>query len=95
MKVVELGSLTKAADALGFTQSGVSHAISSLEEELGFTLLLRGRSGVRLTPNGEQLLKPIREMLNWNEQLKQVAASIHGLETGTVRIGTFTSVSVH
>ncbi|WP_025680322.1 LysR family transcriptional regulator [Paenibacillus massiliensis] len=95
MKVVELGSLTKAADVLGFTQSGVSHAISSLEEELGFTLLLRGRSGVRLTSNGEQLLKPIREMLNWNEQLKQVAASIHGLETGTVRIGTFTSVSVH
>ncbi|NOV03998.1 LysR family transcriptional regulator [Paenibacillus planticolens] len=95
MKVVEVGSLTKAAELLGFTQSGVSHTISSLESEFGFTLLLRGRSGVKLTANGEQLLKPIREILNWNEQLKQVVTSIHGLETGTIRIGTFTSVSVH
>jgi DNA-binding transcriptional LysR family regulator len=95
MKVVELGSLTKAADLLGFTQSGVSHTINSLETELGFTLLLRSRSGVTLTANGEKLLKPIREILNWNEQLKQVVTSIHGLETGTIRIGTFTSVSVH
>lgn len=95
MKVVEQGSLTKAAELLGFTQSGVSHTINSLESELGFTLLLRGRSGVKLTANGEQLLKPIREILNWNEQLKQVVTSIHGLETGTIRIGTFTSVSVH
>lgn len=95
MKVVELGSLTKAADLLGFTQSGVSHTINSLETELGFPLLIRNRSGVKLTVNGEQLLKPIREILNWNEQLMQTVASIHGLETGTIRIGTFTSVSVH
>jgi len=95
MKVVEQGSLTKAADLLGFTQSGVSHMIKSLEIELGFALLLRGRSGIKLTANGEQMLKPIREILNWNEQLKQVVASIHGLEAGTIRIGTFTSVSVN
>nr|WP_275439972.1 LysR family transcriptional regulator substrate-binding protein [Paenibacillus sp. ACRRY] len=50
---------------------------------------------MKLTPNGEKLLKPIVEILNWNGHLKQVVASIHGIETGTVRIGTFTSVSVH
>ena len=94
-KVVEQGSLSKAADLLGVTQSGVSHAISSLEAELGVVLFLRGRSGMKLTPNGEKLLKPIVEILNWNGHLKQVVASIHGIETGTVRIGTFTSVSVH
>ncbi|MFE4712514.1 LysR family transcriptional regulator [Paenibacillus sp. NPDC056722] len=95
LKVVELGSLTKAAEVLGFTQSGISHTINSLETEFGFSLLIRNRSGVRLTVNGEQVLKPIREILNWNEQLKQKVTHIHGLETGTVTIGTFTSVSVH
>lgn len=95
LKVVELGSLTKAAEVLGFTQSGISHTINSLETEFGFSLLVRGRSGVRLTVNGEQVLQPIREIINWNEQLKQKVTHIHGLETGTVTIGTFTSVSVH
>ncbi|WP_438495494.1 LysR family transcriptional regulator [Paenibacillus sp. IHBB 3054] len=95
LKVVELGSLTKAADVLGFTQSGISHTISSLEMEFGFSLLVRNRSGVKLTVNGEQVMQPIREILKWNEQLKQQVADIHGLETGTITIGTFTSVSVH
>lgn len=95
LKVVELGSLTRAAEVLGFTQSGISHTISSLESEFGFTLLLRNRSGVRLTVNGEQVVQPIREIMKWNEQLKQQVADIHGLETGTITIGTFTSVSVH
>ncbi|MDT3425333.1 DNA-binding transcriptional LysR family regulator [Paenibacillus forsythiae] len=95
MKVVELGSLTKAADEMGFTQSGVSHIINSLEEEFGFLLLTRSRSGVKLTSNGEEILKTLREVLKWHAHLEQEVASIHGLELGTVQIGTFTSVSVH
>ncbi len=95
LKVVELGSLTRAAEELGFTQSGVSHIIHGLEREFGFPLLLRDRSGVRLTTNGERVLPPMRETVNWNEQLKQVVSSIHGLTSGVIRIGTFTSVSVH
>lgn len=95
MKVVELGSLTKTAEAMGFTQSGVSHIMNSLEDEFGFSLLIRNRSGVQLTTNGEQILKTIREILKWNEHLEQEVASIHGIELGTVHIGTFTSVGVH
>jgi DNA-binding transcriptional LysR family regulator len=95
IKVVELGSLTKAADFMGFTQSAVSHTINSLEEDFGFLLLTRSRSGVKLTVNGEQMVKTIREILKWNEHLEQEVASIHGLEIGTIHIGTFTSVSVH
>ena len=67
--VVELGSLTKAGEALGLTQSAVSHAISSLESEWGFSILNRGRSGINLTSNGEHVLKYIREMLKWNEEM--------------------------
>ncbi|SDK13090.1 LysR family transcriptional regulator [Natronincola ferrireducens] len=90
---VELGSLTRAAEALNLTQSGISHAISSLELEFGFPLLIRNRSGISLTSNGEYLLKYIHEILQLDEQLKQEVAAINGLQVGTVRIGTFTSVS--
>lgn len=94
-KVVELGSLTKAAEALGCTQSAVSHAISNLESEFGFAILKRSRAGVRLTSEGERIMPPVRGMLNYEEQLKQTVSAIRGLDFGTVRIGAFTSVAVH
>lgn len=95
VRVVELGSLTRAAEALGVTQSAVSHMIGSLEEEFGFSLLRRGRSGAALTADGERVLPAIRGMLNHSEQLSQIVAAIRGLDSGTVKIGTFTSVAVH
>lgn len=91
--VVELGSLTKAGESLGLTQSAVSHAIASLESEWGFSILTRGRAGINLTSNGEHVLRYIREILKWNEEMVQEIANINGLEIGVVRIGTFSSVS--
>ena len=93
--VVELGSLTKAGETLRFKQSAVSHAIASLESEWGFSILNRGRAGIHLTSNGERVLRYIREMLKWNEEMVQEIANINGLEIGTVRIGTISSVSIH
>ena len=95
MAVVDCGSLTRAAGELGCTQSAVSHAIDSLERELGFSVLKRSRAGVRLTGEGERLLPAVRSLLAAAEQLEQTASSIRGLESGTVRIGAFTSVAVH
>ena len=92
--VVQLGSLKQAAESLSLTQSAVSHAIASLEAEWGFTILIRGRAGIQLTSNGERVLRHIHEILKWNEQMIQEIASIKGLEIGTVRIGTFSSVSI-
>ncbi|MFD2371195.1 LysR substrate-binding domain-containing protein [Brevibacillus sp. GCM10020057] len=90
---IETGSLTRAGEVLGLTQSAISHAIASLEREYGFSILTRGRSGVSLTSNGERLLKYMREMLRWRDQMMQEVSAINGIEVGTVRIGTFTSVS--
>ena len=95
MSVVDCGSLTRAAAELGVTQSAVSHSLDSLEKELGFPILKRGRGGVKLTADGEKLMPSVRALLASAEQLKQTAASIRGLDTGTVRIGAFTSVAVH
>lgn len=69
--VVEMGSLTKAAESLNLTQSAVSYSIANLESELGFPLLIRSRSGITLTSNGQSILKSIRNVLHWNEKLKQ------------------------
>ena len=77
MSAVELGSLTRAAEALGLR------------------LLLRARSGIRLADEGERMLPAVRSLLSAGEQLEQTAASIRGLDQGTVRIGAFTSVAVH
>lgn len=49
---VEHGSFTRAAEALGYTQSGMTHMMNSLERDIGFPVLLRGRAGVRLTRRG-------------------------------------------
>ncbi|MBP3654933.1 MAG: LysR family transcriptional regulator [Oscillospiraceae bacterium] len=95
VKVVELGSLTKAAEASGCSQSAVSHILNDLEEEFGFSILKRSRGGVQLTENGARILPSIRGILNYNEQLNQTVASIRGLDTGVIRIGTVTSVAVH
>ena len=92
--VVETGSLTKAAEKLHLTQSGVSYTISALEAELGFTLLKRNRSGISLTNNGERILKHIKKILQEEELLRQEAAAIRGLDTGIVRLGTLSSVSM-
>lgn len=94
VKTIELGSLTKAGYELGYTQSAASHMLSSLENELGFPLLLRSRSGIKLTSAGESILPLAREIVRCHAQLMQLADSINGLETGIVEVATFTSVAI-
>lgn len=93
LKTVELRSLTKAADALGYTQPGISHMISSLEHELGFSLLIRSKDGVYPTDEGKQLLYYMRQIVNNEAMLRDLANQIIGIETGTIKIGVFSSTS--
>jgi len=67
--------------------------VNKLEEELGVTLLVRSRSGVALTYEGRHLLPYIRDTVNAYRMLQSQAAGFSGLEQGTIRLGTFTSVS--
>ncbi|BFJ00902.1 LysR family transcriptional regulator [Priestia megaterium] len=92
-KVAELQSFTKAADAMALTQSAVSHAITNLESEFGFSLVNRNRGGITLTTEGETMLLAIRKVLQENEKVHQEAASLLGLAKGTIKIGIFKSVS--
>lgn len=94
-KTVSLGSLTKAAAELGITQSAVSHTVSSLEQELGFTLLNRGRGGLSLTAEGEKIFPIIKKIVDAEAELQRTAAELAELKTGMIRVGTFTSVAVN
>lgn len=94
-KIVELGSFTKAADKLGYTQSAVSQMIASLEEELAIKLLYRSRVGIRLTLEGEELYPFIQRAVFQYQAMQEKADEIKGLETGLIRIGTISSISCH
>lgn len=93
LKVVELENITRAAEALNYTQSGVSHAIAALEKEAGFSLFRRSSNGVAITDNGRQLLEPVQNLVNQQRNLAQTIANINHVVAGTIRVGTFTSVS--
>lgn len=84
---VELGSLSAAAERLGYTVSGMSRMILSLEDELGFRLLNRSRAGVEPTRECALMLGAMRELTRWGESCRQLAAQVRGLETGRVRVG--------
>lgn len=93
LTTVETNSLTKTAELMDYTQPGISHMLSSLEEEMGFPLLIRTKGGIFPTANAKQLVYYMQQIVNAEEALQQTAKQILGLETGSIRIGTFTSTA--
>lgn len=94
LTVAACGGFTRAAEELHFTQSGVSHTVAALESELGVPLFVRNRSGVTLTADGRALLPYIQALWDDARRLEQKAADLRGLDTGLVRVATFSSVSI-
>ena len=78
---IEQGSFTRAADQLGYTQSGLTHMMNALEQEIGFSLLLRDHRGVRLTAQGRRLYPQIRQLLSANRQLQSSIAALRASMT--------------
>ena len=91
----ETGSFSKAGEVLGYTPSGVSQLVTSLERELGLPLLGRNRKGVTLTENGRRLLPAVREFLQQENRIYQLAGEMSGLLVGSVTIATYSSVAVY
>lgn len=90
---VETGTISKAAEQLGYTPSGVSQLIQALENDLGVTLLIRGRTGVALSEEGARCLPAIKQLVKEEETIYQVAADLQGLSVGTVNIAAYSSIS--
>lgn len=94
-KILELNSFTRAADALGYTQSAISQMISSLENELSIKLLNRSRTGVSLTIEGRELYPFIQRSILQYRAMQERANEIRGLDSGIIRMGTISSVTCH
>jgi DNA-binding transcriptional LysR family regulator len=93
--VAAYSNFSEAALTLSISQSAVSHAIATLEAQLGVILLYRGRQGASLTPVGERILKHAQDMLRSLELLGKEADLSKGLQGGQVRIASFRSVATH
>lgn len=93
--VAETKNFTKSGDRMGYTQSGVSHILKSLEMEVGFSLFVRTKQGVRLTSNAELLLPLVHTLLSANENLVQTINDINGVNSGSLVIASFASISIH
>lgn len=95
LTAVELGSFTKAAEVLGYTQSGLTHMMNSLEKEVGFTLLERGRGGVSLTEDGERVAPAIRDFLEANARLDSMIEQVAASHSDVIRVSAYASMAVH
>ena len=85
IQVAELGSFTRAARRLGYTQSTISFQIRQLETELETPLFERIRHTVRLTAQGREVLKLSHQMVQTAEDMRRAAGEDRSLR-GMVRI---------
>ncbi len=95
VKTVEYGSFTKAAEILHYSQSGISRMINDLEKEWKVILLERSKAGVKLTSDGLRLLPHAKGVCMEYEKLQMQVDELNGLQSGLIRIGTFSSVATH
>jgi DNA-binding transcriptional LysR family regulator len=84
----------RAAKRLHMAQPPLSRLIRQLEAELGATLFERNTRHVALTPSGEALLEPARELVMLSRRMKDVVRGAQEGEVGRVRLG-FAGASVN
>lgn len=92
-KVASFKNITKASHQLNMTQAAVSKAIKSLEDEYGFDIFLRSKSGVELTSMGKQIMVFVNQVLNVNRQLDNLVSDFNQLKKGKLVIASFSSAS--
>lgn len=95
LTAIDRGSLTSAAADLGYTQSGLTHMMNSLETELELNLLIRSKSGVRLSPAGQELLPQMQALLAASQELESAAARLRQRGYSTLRLGAYSSIARH
>lgn len=93
LTAVDLGSFSAAAQKLGYTQSGLTHMMNSLEDELGFSVLQRGYYGVKLTPGGERIISKIRALVACEDALENEIELVKSFGDNVIRIGAFSSMA--
>lgn len=83
----------RAADFCAVTQPALSMQIQDLEASLGIALVERTRSGIKLTPKGEEIAHRAQRLLNDVRNLIDYAQHAGGILSGTLRLGVIPSVA--
>lgn len=86
--VIESGSITAAAEKLGYTVSGVSRMMAAMETESGFPLLVRSKSGVVPTEDCKRILPTVKELARLGGLYEERTSAVRGLEIGVIRVGS-------
>lgn len=95
LAIVESGNITGAARALGMTQPSLTVAMQRLEEELGTTLLIRGRQGVSLTRTGEELIHHAKEIFSLVDRAEQRIIELEKDDAGNFVVGCHESLGAY
>jgi LysR family nitrogen assimilation transcriptional regulator len=93
-KVVELGSMTKAAEALHIAQPALGQQIRSLEDSLGLPLLMRHSRGVSLTPAGSLLFERSEKILQLVAETERDITALGSLRKETLTVGLPPSIAL-
>jgi len=91
--ILETGNFTRTAENMNLTQSAVSHAMKSLEEELGFDLFIRGKKGVEVTKAGVDIRPFVETVLSAQRRLNNKVNALNGKDVGHLRIASLGSSS--
>ncbi len=91
--ISESGSFTSAADSLGTVQSNISAQLKSLEDELDTTLIVRSRSGARLTEQGQIVSERAIRIKKEIDSMLMDLSMIQGLERGHAAVGVIGTAS--
>jgi DNA-binding transcriptional LysR family regulator len=95
VKIAELKSLSKAADNLDLTQSGLSRQLASLEAYLGKPLFFRTGRGVELTDAGKLLLESAKSGYAMVDQALETVREKEGVTQGNIRLATVHTLSYY
>ena len=93
MAAIDAGSLMRASESLGYTSSGLTHMMNSLEQELHVTLLDRSPAGITPTEECRRLIPSFEKIVQDEERLNSELELLHQQKKRLIRLGIFSSTS--
>mgnify|MGYP004465549769 FL=1 len=93
LKVAEVGSISKTAEQLNYTQSGLTYLLNTLETDIGLQLLKRDHKGVSLTPEGRELVPYFKSLIDLEKNIQNKIDELIQNDSEIIRIGAIPSIA--